>query len=391
MIISSCADKLRCPHCQGMHGSTQWPKSGDLVPFYIQKEAGNFNLKVTCPHCGKAWYVVWDDDPGPTEDALGGSAKASSARSEAGSQQRTSERATAPPKQKAPSRGARTSDEEDGGTRTKPGFWTRIFGSGSGPELSVVKQLEKARQELAAIAQQDGRVAHPIGQKILQGELQGLQQNLAAAVEALQKAGDGGSKSIGSHDVGVGLGRLCDDTLHDPKWALQKNVGTERCRTRVAAVLRTVERIAKQLQREQKTSMNREDLNEALPSALETGNLKAVEHFLNNGGDPNTRVDANSLPLHKAIRYGYADIATLLIRHGADVNGKDTWGCTPLHYAVVSEGPGGRCLPDVATLLLQKGADVNARSKDAWSPLMSSLDNGQQEMAALLRRHGAQK
>jgi Zn finger protein HypA/HybF involved in hydrogenase expression len=65
MHISLCADKLRCQHCGKIHGTEEWPVSGDRVPFYFQKEAGNYTLKVSCPHCGKDWHVVWDDNPGP--------------------------------------------------------------------------------------------------------------------------------------------------------------------------------------------------------------------------------------------------------------------------------------------------------------------------------------
>jgi len=39
--------------------------NGDATPFYFQDEPGRYTLKVSCPHCGKDWYVVWDDDPGP--------------------------------------------------------------------------------------------------------------------------------------------------------------------------------------------------------------------------------------------------------------------------------------------------------------------------------------
>ena len=286
-------------------------------------------------------------------------------------------------------------DEDIAQAKKRGGFLAKLFGKGPGLEQRAAKRLDKARRELAAIAQEDGRVRHPLGQEILTRELQGLQENLAAAVETLQQAVNGEGGSIASHDVGAGLARLCEATIHDPKWALQRNVGTDRCRARVTVVLRAVEKVAQQLLRDmhggggRRTEDKRKDLNEALPSALETGNLSAVAHFLNNGGDPNTRVDGDSLPLHKAIRYGHADIATMLIRHRADVSGRDNWGCTPLHYAVVSQGPGGRCLPDVATLLLEEGADANARSKDGWSPLMSAEDNGQKEMAALLRKHGA--
>jgi len=63
--ISEFADKLICQYCYKTHGTKSWPVNGDMVPFYHQKEPGNYNLKVTCPYCKKEWYVVWDDNPGP--------------------------------------------------------------------------------------------------------------------------------------------------------------------------------------------------------------------------------------------------------------------------------------------------------------------------------------
>ena len=118
-------------------------------------------------------------------------------------------------------------------------FWNKLFGNSGEPKHSYTKQLEKARHELEAIIQEDGRVANPIGQKMLLGELETLRKNLNLAFEGLQN-----SSEIASYDVGDGLKHMCDTTLNNPKWALQAAVGTERCRTRVAKLLRDVEKIA---------------------------------------------------------------------------------------------------------------------------------------------------
>jgi len=63
--MSQYANELSCQYCGKTHGASQWPTNGDLVPFYYQLEKGRYTLAVTCPHCGKEWYVVWDDNPGP--------------------------------------------------------------------------------------------------------------------------------------------------------------------------------------------------------------------------------------------------------------------------------------------------------------------------------------
>jgi hypothetical protein len=128
-------------------------------------------------------------------------------------------------------------------------FWSKFFGKSEGATESAVILLHKQRSELESIIREDGRVAHPVGQAILNGELETLRKNLDAAVEALKNPAGG----VGAFDVGVGLGRLCDASLKDPKWALHAAVGTERCRTRVAKVLRAVEEIAERLKRDART------------------------------------------------------------------------------------------------------------------------------------------
>ncbi len=65
MHISMFAGELRCRHCGQMHATDEWPERGDGVAFYYQDEPGRYSLTVSCPYCGKDWYIVWDDDPGP--------------------------------------------------------------------------------------------------------------------------------------------------------------------------------------------------------------------------------------------------------------------------------------------------------------------------------------
>jgi Zn finger protein HypA/HybF involved in hydrogenase expression len=67
MHISEFANDLTCQHCWKHQKTDVWPVNGDYVAFYYQKEPCNYTLKVTCPHCGKDWYVVWDENPGPME------------------------------------------------------------------------------------------------------------------------------------------------------------------------------------------------------------------------------------------------------------------------------------------------------------------------------------
>jgi predicted transcriptional regulator len=131
----------------------------------------------------------------------------------------------------------------------------RLFGKKKIEQIAATR-LDKAKCEIAAIVQEDGRVANPIGQKILLGELETIQKNLTLALESLQNPADAKQAGITSYNVGVGLKRLCDATLNDPKWVLQAAVGTDRCRTRVAKILRTVEEIAERLMHDTRGNSN---------------------------------------------------------------------------------------------------------------------------------------
>jgi ankyrin repeat protein len=62
------------------------------------------------------------------------------------------------------------------------------------------------------------------------------------------------------------------------------------------------------------------------------------------------------------------DALRLLINRGADVNGYDARGETPLFYAI-------RCqVRDYATLLLKNGADVNWQNHDGYTPVMCAIN-----------------
>jgi len=61
-------------------------------------------------------------------------------------------------------------------------------------------------------------------------------------------------------------------------------------------------------------------------------------------------------PLHAAVYWNHANIVTLLIGKGADVNRVNSWGEMPLHYAVVCR------YHDISKLLLDNGADTKTKT-----------------------------
>ena len=88
-------------------------------------------------------------------------------------------------------------------------------------------------------------------------------------------------------------------------------------------------------------------------------------------------------PLHVALRRQHADIAQLLLAHGADAKAQDNEIVTPLHLA--SEGG----FLEVVLVLLEHGADAKAHNKRGCCPLERASEGGHVEVAQVLLEHGA--
>ena len=105
-----------------------------------------------------------------------------------------------------------------------------------------------------------------------------------------------------------------------------------------------------------------------------------VEH----SPDLNARgFDLNETPLHVSLRRGNADIARLLLEHGADGKAQNDNGRTPL---LLSSGYGH---VEVAQMLLEQGADTETRDHRGKSPLERASMEGHVEVVRLLLKHGA--
>jgi ankyrin repeat protein len=103
------------------------------------------------------------------------------------------------------------------------------------------------------------------------------------------------------------------------------------------------------------------------------------------GADANSKESDGDTPLIWALKADSVDSATLLLQHGADANARDKDGWTPLMFAALYVGT-----PDVAKLLIDHRADVNAKNRKGESVLAIAANAGRDDMAALLRQHGAQ-
>jgi ankyrin repeat protein len=121
-----------------------------------------------------------------------------------------------------------------------------------------------------------------------------------------------------------------------------------------------------------------------LIESAKMGNLTQVKGLLEAGADINAKDGFQRTALHWAVNRGFKPIARLLIEKGANVNAKDRDAFTPLHLA------SQLVQSDVAELLIQHGAELNAK-ENSWgkTPLHFVSQFGPESMAALLIEKGA--
>ncbi|KAL1988196.1 hypothetical protein VTN96DRAFT_726 [Rasamsonia emersonii] len=116
--------------------------------------------------------------------------------------------------------------------------------------------------------------------------------------------------------------------------------------------------------------------------AVDNGDRKMVDLFLNNGADVNYRFSGDS-PLQHAAYRGDDMMAKLLLDHGADIHDENCWGHSASHFAASYSHE------MVLKLLLDRGADVNSKSKNGYSALHLAACNGYKMALQLLLDRGA--
>ncbi len=91
---------------------------------------------------------------------------------------------------------------------------------------------------------------------------------------------------------------------------------------------------------------------------------------------------SNTTLLHHAAGFGSLETMARLIDAGADVNAKNRFRSTPLHWAVQDSAK--------VTLLLSRGAEVNTKQIEGRTPLfLAASMGGNQQTVKLLLEHGA--
>ncbi len=116
--------------------------------------------------------------------------------------------------------------------------------------------------------------------------------------------------------------------------------------------------------------VNAEDINQDLIEAAQRGDTAAVEALLAEGADVNGRNNIGLTPLMAAAWAGHTHTVQVLLDAGAKVNARDENGLTPLMSAA------GEGHTATVQALLDGGADINARGKDGGTALMLAAENG---------------
>ncbi|KAJ4982927.1 ankyrin repeat domain containing protein [Stagonosporopsis vannaccii] len=120
---------------------------------------------------------------------------------------------------------------------------------------------------------------------------------------------------------------------------------------------------------------------EGVVLAVRQGQYRMLEQLLAGGIklDPTTQASL----LRIAIDNRDPDTAGILIHYGADANGCDGDGLTPLFAATQAAAV------DCARVLLKNGADANFKDNDGTTALFKAIQAGQTDVMAALLDHGA--
>lgn len=98
-------------------------------------------------------------------------------------------------------------------------------------------------------------------------------------------------------------------------------------------------------------------------------------------------------PLAWGADAGSADAVELLLKRGADVNQDAIVGTTALHAVAMGGSSQGKRDPlayeRTAETLIACGADINRRTEKQRTPLDEAIDNSNDAVVTVLRKHGA--
>lgn len=130
-------------------------------------------------------------------------------------------------------------------------------------------------------------------------------------------------------------------------------------------------------------------LGNALWSAVYGRSAEVVTLLVAHGADVNEKDQFGVTPLVAAARQGNKDVIETLIAHGADINPKECSDQIPLFAAIPFYYPIGGKSDDVIQLLISKGAKVNATDCKGMTALHVAASRDLGDTAVLLVLDGA--
>jgi ankyrin repeat protein len=119
-----------------------------------------------------------------------------------------------------------------------------------------------------------------------------------------------------------------------------------------------------------------------LHEACEQGDLEMVVQLLDAGASPNVKAYGFT-PLHAASACGAAEIASLLLERGAEIEALTDAGVTPLMFAITEN------YPELVKLLLEHNARPDASMPGGWTGVHMSAGEGHGAVLKLLLAAGA--
>jgi ankyrin repeat protein len=124
-------------------------------------------------------------------------------------------------------------------------------------------------------------------------------------------------------------------------------------------------------------------MDQELIVAARENNLPVVRRLLSVGADVNGKDNIGSTPLHGACCNGYLPVVNELLYHGADTEAKNNHGWTPLNFAC--------CNGHVAVgiELLGHGADIDMEDNAGYTPLHYASSGGHVALVQALLSRGA--
>lgn len=105
--------------------------------------------------------------------------------------------------------------------------------------------------------------------------------------------------------------------------------------------------------------------------------LELMDWLITQGADINVKDEYDRTPLHYHAQVNNVERVALLLERGADIEAQDKYKNTPLHFA--------ECNAETAQLLIEKGADIKAKDDRGYNPMermLSRLRNAYIEKAA---------